>query len=951
MLERDEELAGLDSLIEGARAGAGRLAIVEGPAGIGKTELLRAAAEHARQRDLAVLTASGDHLERDFPFGVARALFEPLLAGAVPERRAELLSGAARQAAPALGLDHHGEPPRGAGETSFPALHGLYWLSSNLAAEGPLLIVVDDAQWTDAASLRWLAYLGRRVEELPVLLALGVRPGQGGHASELLAAISALPPARVIRPAPLSEDATGRLIGEALGAEADREFARSCQSATGGNPFLVRQLASALAADGVSPLASEADRVGQLGPGTVARALVLRLAHLPPAAGALAQAIAVLGAGVDRRLAAALAGSDLPAAAEAADALAGVEIIEDARRLSFVHPIVQAAIYEDMRSGRRAQLHGQAAGLLAGEGAEPARVATHLLATEPAADRWVTKTLRAAARDARGRGDPDTAVAYLRRALAEPVDPESRTDVLVELGLAEELTSAPGAVEHLRQAYEALADPVERGRIASMLARALLNTGSPEAGAEIAREAATGLPPEQEDMRRALEAFELIAVFFGSGAPEALRRLDEQRTPREDDGTGAKMLAAVAALVWAYSARPADACAELALAARAGEEPIAADNPVLSIVAIIPLALADRDEALDAWRVSLADAHRRGSLYSVSAIHLWHGFTLYRRGELTEAEASLRSGLDEAILYGYGPGVIVYFSAFLAATLLARGDTSGARQALERGDHTGAGPDGARWWLVSRAELLLAEGRADEALPAAEEVEAASGWIVNPAAAPWRSLKAQALDRLGRDGGVALAQEELALARRFGAPGTVGRALRVLGALERREGLDHLREAVETLRGSPAPLEHAEALAALGASLRRSGERKAAREPLREAVELAQRCGAGALADRAREELVATGARPRRAYLSGPDSLTASERRIARMAITGMTNRDIAQALFVTVRTVETHLSHVYRKLDLHSRAELGAALGQEDGSVGDEGAPPPTSAAPRKDT
>jgi DNA-binding CsgD family transcriptional regulator len=175
--------------------------------------------------------------------------------------------------------------------------------------------------------------------------------------------------------------------------------------------------------------------------------------------------------------------------------------------------------------------------------------------------------------------------------------------------------------------------------------------------------------------------------------------------------------------------------------------------------------------------------------------------------------------------------------------------------------------------------------------------------------------------------------------------------LRVLGALERREGLDHLREAVETLHGSPAPLEHAEALAALGASLRRSGERKAAREPLREAVELAQRCGAGALADRAREELVATGARPRRAYLSGPDSLTASERRIARMAITGMTNRDIAQALFVTVRTVETHLSHVYRKLDLHSRAELGAALGQEDGSVGDEGAPPPTSAAPRKDT
>jgi DNA-binding NarL/FixJ family response regulator len=175
--------------------------------------------------------------------------------------------------------------------------------------------------------------------------------------------------------------------------------------------------------------------------------------------------------------------------------------------------------------------------------------------------------------------------------------------------------------------------------------------------------------------------------------------------------------------------------------------------------------------------------------------------------------------------------------------------------------------------------------------------------------------------------------------------------LRVLGALERHEGLEHLRDAVETLRGSPAQLEHAEALAALGAALRRSGERKAAREPLREALELAQRCEAVALAERARDELVATGARPRRPYLSGPDSLTASERRIARMASTGMSNRDIAQALFVTVRTVETHLSHVYRKLDLHSRAELGGALGEDDGAAPDEGALRVGSAAPRKDT
>lgn len=930
VLERDQELAELDALIETARGGRGSLAIVQGPAGIGKTELLRATAERDRERGVAVLSCSGDPLERDFPFGAVRGLFEPVLTGAEPKRRGELLSGAARPAATALGLERSGASPLETGGSTLAAFHGLYWLSSNLAAEAPLLIVVDDAHWGDPASLRWLAYLGRRLEDLPVLLLLGVRSGEAESGSDLLAAISAQPLARVIEPAPLTETATAQLVGEALGAEPEQAFAQSCQRATGGNPFLVSQLASALAADGVRPIASEADRVRGLGPQTVARALVLRLGHLPADAAALAQALAVLGHGSDLRVAAALAGCDQRAAAEAADALARVGIIDGTRPLRFVHPIVQAAIHEDLGASRRARLHGQAARLLAAAGAEPARIATHLLAAEPAADPWVIETLREAAWEARRRGAPDAAAAYLRRALREPVAPEARTRVLVELGLAEGLTNASSAAEHLSQAYEGLADPIERGMLAGRLARALLNTGSAAEGAAIAHSAAAGLPAGQEDLRRALEAFELIAILFGSGAPhEPLVSLEPQRPPGEDEGVGAKMLAAIAALVRAYTARPAATCVELALAARAGKEPVSADNPVLAILAIIPLTLADRDEALAAWSASLADAHRRGSLYSLSTIHLWHGFTLERRGELEDAERMLRIGLEAADLYGFGPVVIVYYSAFLAATLLARGDLDGARAALDRGEGAPAGSDGVRWWLVSRTELLLAEGRVEEALAAAEELEAVSGWVVNPAVAPWRSLKAQALDRLEREGGIALVEEELALARRFGAPGTVGRSLRVLGTLAREDGLDHLRESVEVLRGSSARLEHAEALTALGAALRRARERREAREVLRRAADLAHRCGASALAERAREELLAAGARPRRFELSGPESLTASEHRIARMAAAGMSNREIAQSLFVSVRTVETHLGHIYQKLDLSSRDGLAAALGQ----------------------
>jgi DNA-binding CsgD family transcriptional regulator len=425
----------------------------------------------------------------------------------------------------------------------------------------------------------------------------------------------------------------------------------------------------------------------------------------------------------------------------------------------------------------------------------------------------------------------------------------------------------------------------------------------------------------------ALRAVELTAIFFGGGDPAAPRRLDTHVPPRDSDGVGAKMLAAATALAWTYVARPAEDCAELALAALAGGELIEADAQVLT--AIIVLVLADRDEANAALDEALAVAHRRGSLYSLSSIHLWRGFMLHRRGELADAEDVLRTAASEFDLYGYGATGLQPCSAYLAATLLEGGDRDGAWRALETGVSPADGSDRARWWLISRLQLLVAVGRAEEALEAADELERRSRWMTNPAIGPWRLLKAEALALLQRhDEALALARTDLELARRFGAPGPVGMALRVLGTLEREAGLHHLREAVEVLRNSSARLEHAKALAALGAALRRSGNRSEAREPLRAALDLAERCGAHELAERAREELRATGARPRRTVLHGVDALTASELRIARMAAEGLSNREIAQALFVTIRTVEMHLTHGYQKLEITSRTELPDALG-----------------------
>jgi DNA-binding NarL/FixJ family response regulator len=197
---------------------------------------------------------------------------------------------------------------------------------------------------------------------------------------------------------------------------------------------------------------------------------------------------------------------------------------------------------------------------------------------------------------------------------------------------------------------------------------------------------------------------------------------------------------------------------------------------------------------------------------------------------------------------------------------------------------------------------------------------------VLPAATHPRSNVARALDRLGRkDEAIELCVEELAAARAWGAPGTVGPVLRVLGLLRGEIAL--LEEAVEVLEGSQARHELAKALADLGSALRRDRRPTEAREPLRRALELADACGADGLVEHVRSELYATGARPRTTATGGVEALTASERRVAAFAAEGQSNRDIAQALFVTPKTVEVHLSNAYRKLGIRSRRELAGAL------------------------
>jgi predicted ATPase len=350
-----------------AIADGGRLLAIEGPPGIGKTALIAEAKALAQEAGLQVLGARGSELERSFSYGVVRQLFEPLFASLPADERDELLTGAAALAAPLFDAAPIAADP--ASDSSFATLHGLHWLTANLAAQRPLLLGLDDLHWCDLPSLRWLAYVLPRMEELAVLVVAGLRPEESGEDPGLLDRIVSDPLAAVIRPAPLSADAATLFLRETLAPEAEDRFCAACREETAGNPLLLRELVHVIAAEGLAPTEANVPRLRALGARAGARAVSLRLSRLPPEATTLAQAVAVLGDDADPRQAAALANLDEQTAFEAVDALARADVLRPRPSLAFVHPLIRAAVYETLTPLQRDRGHERAARLLANAGA------------------------------------------------------------------------------------------------------------------------------------------------------------------------------------------------------------------------------------------------------------------------------------------------------------------------------------------------------------------------------------------------------------------------------------------------------------------------------------------------------------------------------------------------------------------------------------------------------
>jgi DNA-binding CsgD family transcriptional regulator len=924
--ERERDLAAVAELLEHG----GGVLLIEGRAGVGKTSLVEAACSRAGELGHEVVRARGSELESGFAFGVVRQLFERRLAAAAEGERAALLAGPAAAVRPLLSGEVSAQP---AGDSSFAVVHGLYWLVVNLAAGGPVLIAVDDVHWADEPSVRWLAYLAPRLEGLAAGMLVAMRPGDPAAMSASLAALRAQ--AVVLRPALLSESAVCAVVRAAAGGEAGDELCAAVHQACGGNPLYLAELLRAAEASG-RPLASlRPAEVLTQGLDGIARRVIARVNGLGPGALGLAQALAVLGDGGELRHAAAIAGMTTAVAAPLAGGLVRAEVLAGGDRPRFVHPVIRDALEASLDGGGQDRAHRCAARLLHADGAPPGQVAAHLLRVAPAGDGWVLARLREAAQAAMGTGAPQAAAGLLDRALAEPPPPGQRARVLRDAARAQVAAGRERAFVLLEEALRLAASPRERAGIALEVAEAYAALFRWVDAVDVIERALAGLGDADPGLAARLEGELVVCGLHDARRADrvapVLARLGSRRTE-----AASEPVAVAQAMTMLLSGRPADQIAALLEETLERTGPEAANwdtRAALLWVLVVAERFGTVEESLQPM---LAQVHRDGSARGFVAAYSTLGLLKLRLGALDEADAAARVALRMLQEGDLAPGL--GFAATVLSDIAVEAGQLGEAQALLDLLPQQGWPAGVGTVLIpaARGRLRLAQGRADDALTdfqACQALFAADVWgmpIRDTGYVHARSGAALALSRLGEhDRACELAGAELADVRVFGTPRALGIALRVAGLTRGGpEGLELLRDSVATLRFSSARLERARSLADLGAALRRSGQRAAAREPLAGALELAARCGARPLAARARDELRAAGARPRRPWRTGVDALTPSELRVARLAADGRSNREIAGELYVTLKAVEGHLAHAYAKLGIGGRDQLPQALG-----------------------
>ena len=911
LLERAGELGVARQALHEAMAGDGQAVVVVGAAGMGKSALLGAVRGEAVDAGFRVLGARGELLEHDFPWGAVRSLF----AGTRRERQ-----GAAALADIALS---------GAQEDAgslFAALHGLYWLAVELAQERPLALFVDDAHWVDGLSLRWLAYLAARIGDEPLLLVVAARPGPFEGDEGAWASLSSH--ARVIELGPLSEIATATLLENHFDERPDPRFAADCRQLTGGNPLLLGELARAIDARGFRPNTAGVAVLERTPRAALTPNVALRLHRLGPEALAVARALAVLAPHATPARLAHLADLDTAAATLGTERLAADGLIATEPAIDFVHPLVRTAAYEDLRPPTRGAWHANAARLLRDEHVDLDITAGHVLLADPSRDQSFVALLREAARRAIARAAPETASGYLNRALAEPPSTDDRVQVLMELGQAELAIKPQDAVTHFQQALTARSLP-DNLAARMGLAEALSRAARFAEAVDVLRQGLALLNGQDPELADAVFAALLNTARWDVNVRHSCRPFIEALQQRDREALTPELHANLAVELLAEG-KDREGALRHAEAAMATADIASQHDAMYVAMVITPLGFGGEPHRGIAVTHQIIDAARAGGQRMVLAVALaGHAWLKLWIGQMQDA---IVSG-EEALSYADDPVSNCFAIIFLAEAYQVRDKLDVAWALLEEHRLTGPVPElwPFPWLLTTRGWLRFLRGQAQDAL---QDLHAAGRLMLRygfycPGAIPWRARTTLISAATGqRDRAQRLANAELRAARAWGEPRAIATALTVAGTVgDGDEQLLLLEEAIALASAPDHVLPRIDALSSLGAALRRKGRRREARERLVEAQHLAAEAGALAALRTVREELLAAGGRPRRLAMRGSDALTASEMRVARLAAEGRSNPEIAQLLFVTRRTVETHLTSAYGKLGVRGRQDLTKAL------------------------
>lgn len=936
LVERDTELAFLSSAMAEGRAGRGSLVRITGPLGIGRTSVLAVAGTLAEKGGPAgsVLVARADasRLEQDFALGVARQLLEPVLAGATEDDRRRWETGGATLARSALADGsplREVDPPAGLRN----ALHqSLFALLANLARERLVVLLVDDLQWADLASLSWLAHLARRLERARVVVVISVLDGDLGADRPQVREVCALA-THTLRPRSLSPDGVDAVVRAAAGDHTVVEEAvRRVVADSGGNPLL---LADALP----DALSGTGDGHRLAGATALREKFAATLAGQSAPVRAFARTMTLVGGDVEPHLIGRLAGLDIVGTNDARRVLARLGLLLDRQPPRLLRRYLRV-VEDSMTLDEHEHLQVRAAAMLHAFGYPAERAAACLLAVSRAPEEWSTEVLRAAADAALRRSDGAAAARYLRRALLNyPPDSEERARLLVELATTERTLDATASVRHMSQAVALL--PSLRDRAAAVVrlpptvfgsASRLLDEQVVQIAAELGDvELLAG--PERELAVRLEARARFAAREDPAELAASVTRLRAMGTEPRLDTWADRELVSVLLYGATLSGRLTAAEVSTVVTRLVALEPVAPIHMHTTLPLLLTSAVAaetTQDVAL--WIDATIGTTRLPAVDQVVTLSA-QALVALRTGRLAEAVRYtsracdlLPDGLHETSQLP---------SVALQSVAISASDPELARKVLTVcPEHTGAHGSLLLWSI--RQVLSASITAAEEPRQALDQIEDSgrrldrAGWC-NPALFTWRTWAAHLHHRLGeREQALRLVEEEYCLARDWGAPATLGRTLRMRAMLSSgQDGIPLLREAVEVLLTSVDQLELARTLVALGSALLAEGG-GSAEEHLRQALLLAEECGAAGTAERARNLLTSYGVRP----TANGAGLTGAERRIAELAADGQTNQDIAEEFGITRRAVEKHLTSCYRKMDIVGRSDLGAALRRLDGTL-----------------